>query len=101
MSSVPSRLPTPAPETGGAVAPTILIVDDERNIRRTLGLVLRGEGYSVVEAATGEEALERLMAGERVDLAIVDLLLPKMSGLALVERIQKDDAIGPMPVICI
>ncbi len=83
------------------MAPSILIVDDERNIRRTLGLVLRGEGYGVIEAATGEEALERLTSGEPVDLAIVDLLLPKMSGLALVERIQKDDAIGPLPVICI
>ena len=83
------------------MAPTILIVDDERNIRRTLGLVLRGEGYAVVEAATGEEAWERLTSGERVDLAIVDLLLPKMSGLQLVERIQKDETVGPLPVICI
>ncbi len=81
--------------------PTILIVDDERNIRRTLGLVLRGEGYAVVEAATGEEALERVTSGERIDLAIVDLLLPKMSGLQLVERIQKDETVGPLPVICI
>jgi len=83
------------------VAPTILVVDDERNIRRTLGLVLRGEGYGVVEAASGEEALLRLTSGEPIDLAIVDLLLPKMSGLALVERIQKDETIGPLPVICI
>jgi DNA-binding NtrC family response regulator len=83
------------------VAPTILIVDDERNIRRTLGLVLRGEGYAVAEAASAEEALGRLTTGEPVDLAIVDLMLPKMSGLALVERIQKDETLGPLPVICI
>ncbi len=100
MSSATPR-PAPAAEAATAVAPTILIVDDERNIRRTLGLVLRGEGYAVVEAATGEEAWERLTSGERVDLAIVDLLLPKMSGLQLVERIQKDETVGPLPVICI
>jgi two-component system nitrogen regulation response regulator NtrX len=100
MSSMAPRPPASTSE-GGAVAPTVLIVDDEKNIRRTLGLVLRGEGYAVVEAASGEEALERLVAGEPIDLAIVDLLLPKMSGLALVERIQKDDTIGPLPVICI
>jgi len=93
--------PAPAAEAEGAVSPAILIVDDERNIRRTLGLVLRGEGYSVVEAASAEEALEKLTSGERVDLAIVDLLLPKMSGLQLVERVQKDEALGPLPMICI
>ncbi len=100
MSSATPR-PAPAAEAASAVAPVILIVDDERNIRRTLGLVLRGEGFAVVEAATGEEAWEKLTSGERVDLAIVDLLLPKMSGLQLVERIQKDETVGPLPIICI
>ncbi|MBK8257523.1 MAG: sigma-54-dependent Fis family transcriptional regulator [Polyangiaceae bacterium] len=101
MSSLSPRPPASTADAGGAVAPTILIVDDEKNIRRTLGLVLRGEGYGVVEAASGEEALARLTGGEPIDLAIIDLLLPKMTGLSLVERIQKDDTIGPLPVICI
>ena len=100
MASATPR-PAPAAEAEGAVSPAILIVDDERNIRRTLGLVLRGEGYSVVEAESAEQALEKLTSGERVDLAIVDLLLPKMSGLQLVERVQKDEALGPLPMICI
>ncbi len=101
MLAPPVRAAVSQPEISGAVAPAVLIVDDEKNIRRTLGLVLRGEGYNVVEAASAEEALDLLMGGARVDLAIVDLLLPKMGGLALVERIQKDEAFGPLPVICI
>ena len=39
---------------------TVLVVDDERNIRRTLSMVLEGEGFRVLEAESGEEALERV-----------------------------------------
>ena len=41
-----------------AVAPTVLVVDDEKNIRRTLEMVLGGEGYRVLEADSAEQALE-------------------------------------------
>jgi DNA-binding NtrC family response regulator len=94
---------TPAPVgEGGAVPATVLIVDDEKNIRRTLEMVLRGEGYEVAEAASAEEALETLSRGERpVDLAIIDLMLPGMSGLDLLERIRQDDAMRELPVIVI
>jgi two-component system, NtrC family, nitrogen regulation response regulator NtrX len=87
---------------GAAVAPTVLVVDDERNIRRTLDLVLRGEGYEVIEAETGEQALELLANGGRpVDLAIIDLLLPGMGGLELLERIRRDEATKSLPVVAI
>src|SRR5690348_194898 len=46
--AAPDELDSPRNE-GAAVAPTVLVVDDERNIRRTLDLVLRGEGYDVIE----------------------------------------------------
>src|SRR5262249_4527815 len=83
--NVPPMPPPPGPsvaavppsgaERGGAdgapAAPTILVVDDERNIRRTLDLVLRGEGYEVVEAPSAEQAIALLEGGEGpVDLAI-------------------------------
>jgi DNA-binding NtrC family response regulator len=87
---------------GAAAAPTILVVDDERNIRRTLDLVLRGEGYRVAEAATGEAALDILTNGiTPVELAIIDLLLPGMSGLKLLERMRQDEATRELPVIVI
>ncbi len=74
-------LPSPGPPVptgrrrGRPPAPTVLVVDDERNIRRTLELVLRGEGYAVVEAPSAEEALAhpRGRAISPVDLAIFDL----------------------------
>jgi DNA-binding NtrC family response regulator len=77
-------------------------VDDERNIRRTLELVLQGEGYRVIEAASGEAALEILTNGvSPVELAIIDLLLPGMSGLELLERVRQDEGTKELPVIVV
>ena len=59
---------------------TILIVDDEPQIRRVMRTTLTSHGYSVVEAASGEEALEKLRA-ERPDLIILDVNMPGMQAL--------------------
>ncbi|MBI5536203.1 MAG: sigma-54-dependent Fis family transcriptional regulator [Deltaproteobacteria bacterium] len=94
--------PPPPPAELNAVAPTILVVDDEKNIRRTLQLVLSGEGYQVAEAGTAEDGLALLARPDiPVDLAILDVKLPGMSGLDMLERIRKDDATREMPVIVI
>lgn len=101
--SLPPRTSSvPSPPEEGRSAATILIVDDERNIRRTLNLVLSGEGYRVLEAQSAEEALEILSHGIRpVELAIIDLLLPGMSGLDLLERIRADDGTRELAVIVV
>jgi DNA-binding NtrC family response regulator len=95
--------PAPAPPAElNAVPPTILVVDDEKNIRRTLQLVLSGEGYQVAEAGTAEDGLALLARPDiPVDLAILDVKLPGMSGLDMLERIRKDEATHQMPVIVI
>ncbi len=67
----------------------ILLVDDEPNIREVVGLYLRREGYTVVEAADGEEALE-LYRWHRPDLVVLDLILPKLGGLEVCRRIQSE-----------
>jgi DNA-binding NtrC family response regulator len=91
----------PSVESGPA-RPTILVVDDERNIRRTLDLVLRGEGFDVVEAGSAEIALEILERGDRpVDLAILDIMLPGMSGVELLAKLRQDEATRGLPAIVI
>ena len=65
---------------------TILIVDDEKNIRGTLSRALRLEGYATLEAGDGEEALERI-ENETIDLIILDLQMPRLDGLGLLERL--------------
>ncbi len=65
---------------------TILVVDDDTNIREVVGLYLRRGGYAVVPAADGEEALE-LYNRHRPDLVVLDLMLPKLSGLEVCRRL--------------
>src|SRR6185312_8032616 len=67
---------------------TIFIVDDEKNIRRTVRMVLEGEGFGVEEASSGEEALARLPE-VAADVLLLDVQLPGISGLETLERIAK------------
>ena len=81
---------------------TVLVVDDEKNIRRTLQLVLEGEGYHVLASETAEQALAILANPDiPVDLALFDVKLPDMSGLEALERIRRDEAMKETPIIVI
>jgi DNA-binding NtrC family response regulator len=94
---------TPSTAPSGAPAPhTVLVVDDEKNIRRTLQLVLEGEGYRVLGAETASQALAILASPDRpVDLAILDVKLPDMSGLEALAKLRGDEATKDLPIIVI
>jgi DNA-binding response OmpR family regulator len=70
----------------------VLLVDDEPNIREVVGLYLRREGYTAIEAADGEEAVE-MYRRHRPDLVILDLRLPKLDGLEVCRRIQSERSV--------
>ncbi len=76
----------------------ILVVDDERNIRTTLTLSLRSEEVDVDCVVSGEEALERLVMYP-YDLVLLDLRLPGMSGLELIEKLKELDVASKIVVI--
>jgi DNA-binding NtrC family response regulator len=93
---------SPAAPPGTPAAKTVLVVDDEKNIRRTLQLVLEGEGYKVLGAENAEQGLRILTNPEiPVDLAILDVKLPDMNGLEALERIRKDESIRDTPIVVI
>ena len=69
----------------------ILVVEDEPSIREGIRILLGGEGYVVLEAATGEEALAQI--NEAVDLVILDIMLPGISGLKVCEEIRKTSTV--------
>ena len=81
---------TPSPESA-----TILLVDDEEAVQKLLTYPLEHEGFRVVQARDGEEALRRF-AGERVDLVVLDLMLPKVDGLEVCRRLR---ATSSVPII--
>jgi DNA-binding response OmpR family regulator len=79
-------------------APTVLIVDDTPSKRYVLASWLKRDGYRVVEAATGEEALEIFHQGG-IDLVVLDVRLPDYTGFEICEIIKADPVHGTTPVI--
>ncbi len=77
------------------IAATILAVDDEPQIRRVLRTTLSAQGYTILEAKSGEEALETVRR-ERVDLVLLDVNLPGISGLETCREIR---ASSDVPII--
>ncbi len=76
---------------------TILVVEDEETVRTLAGRVLSDAGYGVIRAADGSEAYGIVHDGERVDLVLSDIVMPRMSGVELAERLA---AIRPeLPVV--
>ena len=68
---------------------TILVVDDEKNIRQGLGQALSGEGYNIFLAENGVEAL-KIISRENIDIVITDLKMPEMTGEELLKKITRD-----------
>jgi CheY-like chemotaxis protein/anti-sigma regulatory factor (Ser/Thr protein kinase) len=67
----------------------ILVTDDDRSIRLLLRTILTGAGHSVEEAENGAAALEKIRAGQ-FDLAVLDIWMPEMTGLELLEQLKKE-----------
>jgi CheY-like chemotaxis protein len=77
----------------------VLVVDDDYDIREAMSDVLVAEGYSVVTAADGGEALERLRNGVRPDVVLLDLMMPRVSGLEVIDALRKDESLCEIPVV--
>lgn len=73
-----------------AMAPRILIVDDEPNIVISLEYLMKREGWDTTVAADGEAALEALASGPPPELVVLDVMLPKLNGFEVCRRIRAD-----------
>jgi two-component system, OmpR family, response regulator len=71
---------------------TILLVDDEDSVQKLLAYPLEREGFRVLQARDGEEALKQF-AAERVDLVVLDLMLPKLDGLEVCKRLRAESEV--------
>ncbi|MFA4994986.1 MAG: response regulator transcription factor [Bdellovibrionales bacterium] len=77
---------------------TIALVDDDRNILTSVQMALEAEGFAVRTYADGEEAL-RALTQKPADLAVLDIKMPRLNGMELLQRLRQGGATAPMPVI--
>ncbi len=78
--------------------PTVLIVDDSITVRELLSMTFSKIGYRVEQARDGQEAWEKLRSGLPCDLVFCDIEMPRMDGLELLSRIQKDPNLQHLPI---
>jgi len=80
---------------------TVLIVDDDSQTRSLLRLILETEGYAVVEAAHGEEALGLIGPNPLPDVIVTDLEMPVLNGVELIERLQSEPRTATIPIVVV
>jgi PAS domain S-box-containing protein len=80
----------PSPVPVGQATGTVLVVDDEDAVRKTMKRILESAGYTVLETSSGENALHICVAyGDAIDLLVTDLRMPKMDGRELTRRVRQ------------
>ena len=77
--------------------PTVLVIDDDANVRESLRMVLRDQGYRVIEACDGELGIGKAVT-ERPHLIVVDMMMPKVSGFLVIERVKHQHRL-PIPIV--
>jgi len=77
---------------------TLLIVDDEAELRRSIGTVLKRRGFDVIEASNGEEAL-RMLADQLPDLVVLDLKMPGLTGIETLREIRRENTRLPVLIL--
>ena len=83
-----------------ALAPRILVADDDQALSRTLSWILKENGYDVVAIPGGEHLFEHL-SGDQFDLLLLDIMMPKVDGLQLLQRVKNDPRYRDLPVLMI
>jgi len=89
MSSPSGKAPPSRPP--GSLRAPVLVVDDEENLRHLLRVILRREGYSVIEAGDGRAALAALQEAPGVRVVLCDIRMPRMDGMAFLDAVSGRD----------
>ncbi len=77
----------------------ILVVDDEEDILSFIEKILKYKGYDVITADSGGKALEILNSGVKVDLVILDIMMPDVNGWEVCRKIKSDPKLSHIPVV--
>jgi CheY-like chemotaxis protein len=78
---------------------TVLVIEDDADVRNALDELLTGEGYEVTVTSDGAEALDRLRAGLRPTVIVLDLMMPRMDGWDFRRAQLAEPTLAPVPVV--
>jgi DNA-binding response OmpR family regulator len=78
----------------------VLLIEDDKFLRRVLEKKLSAEGFEVVSAVDGDEALEKIIS-DKPGIILLDIILPKKSGFLVLENVKKDPELRKIPVLII
>ncbi|MDE2148983.1 MAG: response regulator [Gammaproteobacteria bacterium] len=100
VSSVSPRPSSPAPTGAGSAAPAVkvMVIDDSQTIRRTAETLLSREGYQVITAVDGFEALARV-AEREPDIIFIDIMMPRLDGYQVCALVKSNPRYAKVPVI--
>jgi chemosensory pili system protein ChpA (sensor histidine kinase/response regulator) len=95
----PRHIPAPpVPVAPVKTEPLVLIVDDSITVRELLSMTFTNAGYRVEQARDGQEAWDKLRDGLPCDLVFCDIEMPRMDGLELLSRMQKEERLSQLPI---
>ncbi|NRA43357.1 MAG: response regulator [Oligoflexales bacterium] len=77
----------------------VLVVEDEEHIQRLVKIVLEKNGHNVSTADTGEEALEKLEGGLKLQLILLDIMMPGIDGLQVLRKVKSNQLTKDIPVV--
>ena len=77
---------------------TLLLVDDCRTTRKLVTYLIKGEGFNILQAENGLEALE-VLARNNIDLVVTDMNMPQMDGIELIKSMKEDNLYKGIPII--
>jgi DNA-binding response OmpR family regulator len=97
-SAQPASSGPPHGQPPAGEQPTILVADDEQDIRELVAYRLSRSGYHVVQACDGEEAF-RLAAEQVPDMAVLDVMMPRLDGFELTQRLRDTQATHRLPIL--
>jgi len=78
---------------------TVMSVDDSSTMRKIISIAVRNLGHELIEAENGVDALNKLSGDIKVNLFIIDINMPEMDGLELIEKIKSDERLCKIPII--
>lgn len=91
----------PHPASSAARSPTVLVVDDDEDCREVVCMFLQLEGYTLLEASGGQQALDLLARIPGPALILLDVMMPYMSGFEVVAALQADEVLARIPVVLV